>query len=76
MRRTAGAHVWCAETSWIARGQRGALCGEDRESCKSRDGAGGILAIQTSVSLFDDFAAMASDSTLRHGLKGCGVDDQ
>ena len=36
----------------------------------------GILAIQTSVSLFDDIVAMASDSTLRHGLKGCGVDDQ
>ena len=38
-------------------------CGEDRESCQSRVCAGVILAVQTSVSLVDDFAAMSSVST-------------
>ena len=39
------------------------FCGEDRELCQSRDGAGVIFAVQTSVSLVDAFAAMSSVST-------------
>ena len=49
------------------------FCGEDRESCKSRDSAGGILAIQTSTSLLDDFCCDGVRFNMRHGSKGCEV---